>query len=608
MLSSARRPRAHQRPVYRPGIAGSLCRRAVVLTALASIWLTSVETPVAHAGSYQVWSCTDANGASVPTTDGTAGWSNATSPGGSPALGGAAKENRCSSADPNPAGRYLLAVLTAQAGMSGEWADGWSFTVPGSTVLRQIELWWQGSISDTAGFYIHIESPNTDGSFAILSHRNFAWGSNEPYADANYWSLPGSGYPSTLPTPPPSSFHVLAVCQADCQSRAGLSAWFKIYRARITLGDDSPPAGDVSGPLVERPVLRGVLSATVNGRDAGGGVYLARLYVDDQLVDQSTFPGEQCREHDPGGDPYEFAAPKPCPGSGATTLSLDTRRLAGDALHRLRIDVVDAAGNVTTLATQDAYVLGSAPDGFYDAASHKWFNPDANTDSPRAPNGRGAGPAKPVMNFAVRHRSKRSGGPAHVTSRVVSLRGRPTVVGHLRDTGRHVIAGARVWLGECAKGGTCRITQGPFVTSQRGGFSARLAAGRPTRHVHLLYFPWTDSNEVYAAKPVRLGVRARVTLRVRPRVVRNGHSVRFAGSLRVPILPGELTGALQTLDSGHWRIFKIVHISSTGRFAGRYRFRRSANVRYHFRVRVSGAQAGMRYDSGISPTVRVRVR
>ena len=608
MLTSPRRNGPHQLPVHRPGISGSLLARAIGLIALFSIALTSVGAPVAHAGSYRVWSCTDANGASVPTTDGTAGWSNATSPGGSPVLGGAAKENRCSSADPNPAGRYLLAVLTAQAGMSGEWADGWSFTVPGSTVLRQIELWWQGSISDTAGFYIHIESPNPDGSFAILDNRGFPWGSNAPYADTNYWSLPGAAYPNTLPTPPPSVFHVLAVCQPDCATRAGLSAWFKIYRARFTLGDDSPPAGDVSGPLVERPVLRGVVSATVNGRDTGGGVYLARLYVDDQLVDQGTFPGEQCRDHDPGGDPYEFAAPKPCPGSAATTLSLDTRRLAGDALHRLRIDVVDAAGNVTTLATQDAYVLGSAPDGFYDAASHKWFNPDANADSPRARNGTDAGLAKPVMDFAVRHRSKHSRRPAHVRSRVVSLRGRPTVVGHLRDTGRHAIAGARVWLGECAKGGTCRITQGPFVTSRRGGFSARLAAGRPTRQVYLLYFPWTDSNEVYAATALRLGVRARVTLRVRPRVVRNGHSVRFAGSLRVPILPGELTGALQTLDAGRWRIFKIVHISSTGRFAGRYRFHRSANVRYHFRVRVSGAQAGMRYDSGISPTVRVRVR
>ena len=204
MLTSPRRNGPHQLPVHRPGISGSLLARAIGLIALFSIALTSVGAPVAHAGSYRVWSCTDANGASVPTTDGTAGWSNATSPGGSPVLGGAAKENRCSSADPNPAGRYLLAVLTAQAGMSGEWADGWSFTVPGSTVLRQIELWWQGSISDTAGFYIHIESPNTDGSFAILDNRGFPWGSNEPYADTNYWSLPGAAYPNTLPTPPPS--------------------------------------------------------------------------------------------------------------------------------------------------------------------------------------------------------------------------------------------------------------------------------------------------------------------------------------------------------------------------------------------------------------------
>ena len=72
-----------------------------------------------------------------------------------------------------------------------------------------------------------------------------------------------------------TSFHVLVVCETDCQTRAGLSGWFKIYRARITLGDDVPPTGDVTGPLVERPLLRGTVSATVNGHDTGGGVYLA---------------------------------------------------------------------------------------------------------------------------------------------------------------------------------------------------------------------------------------------------------------------------------------------------------------------------------------------
>jgi hypothetical protein len=270
--------------------------------------------------------------------------------------------------------------------------------------------------------------------------------------------------------------------------------------------------------------------------------------------------------------------------------------------------VVDAAGNSTTLANQNAYVLGSPPDGFYDAASRTWFNPDANADSPRAANGQGAGPANPLLSFAVHRGSGHAHHITYVRSRIVSLRGRPTVVGRLHDKAHHAIAGARLWLGECAKGGTCRITQGPFVTSRHGGFSARLAAGRPTRHVHLLYFPWTDSNEVYTAKVLRLGVRARVTLHVRPRVVRNGRDVRFAGSLRVPIVPGSVTGLLQTLDGARWRVFKIVHIGSSGRFSARYRFRRSANVRYRFRIRVSGGQPGMRYDSGISPTVHVRVR
>jgi hypothetical protein len=561
--------------------------------------MSAAAAGVARAGTYRVWSCTDANFASVPTTDGTAGWS--------PQAGPGTKENRCSSADPNPAGRYLLSVLTAQAGMQGEVTDGWTFTVPTSTDLRGVELWWQGS-TPGSGFSIDIESPNPRGYWDILAHHPYPFGDAAPYASANYWSLPGAAYPNVLPTPAPTSVQVRTVCEADCGSRAGLNAWFKIYRARFTFGDYSAPSGSVSGPLVQRPVLRGVVAATVNGRDTGGGVYLARLYVDDQLVDQKTFPGQMCQDHDPGGDSYEFAAPTPCPSSATASLSLDTRQLAGDALHRLRVEVVDAAGNATTLANQQAFVLGAAPDGFYDPVQRKWFNPDADPDSPRAPNGQDAGPAKALLRFGVRRGAGHHRHATYVTSRVVSLRGRPTVVGRLRDKAGHAIARARLWLGECAKGSTCRITQGPFVTSRRGGFSTRLAAGRPTRQAQLLYFPWTDSNDVYASKKLRLGVRARVTLRVRPRVVSNGQSVRFAGSMRVPLLASGLTGTLQTLDGATWRVFKVVHIGSSGRFSARYRFRRSSGVRYRFRLRVSGRQPGMRYDSGISPTVRVRVR
>jgi hypothetical protein len=577
-------------------IPSRLILRAAVLGVSLIVW--SAAAGVAHAGSYRVWSCTDANATSVSTTDGTAGWS--------PQSGPATKENRCSSADPNPAGRYLLDVLTAQAGMQGEVADGWTFTAPTNAELRGVELWWQGSTS--SGFRIDIVSPNRNGYSDILANHPYPFGSDSPYATANYWSLPGPGYPNVLPTPAPTSFQVRAVCEADCGSRAGLSAWFKIYRARVTLGDDTAPSGGVSGPLVDRPVLRGVVSATVDGHDIGGGVYLARLYVDDQLADQKTFPGQMCQDHDPGGDPYEFAAPTPCPSSATATLSLDTRQLPGDALHRLRIEIVDAAGNATTLANQQAYVLGSAPDGFYDPTGHRWFNPDATADAPRAANGQGAGPANPVLSFGVRRGLGNKRRTTYVKSRVVSLRGRPTVIGRLRDKAGNPVVGARLWLGECAKGGTCRITQGPFVSSRHGGFSTRLIAGRPTRQVHLLYFPWTDSNEVYTAKTLRLGVRARVTLRIRPRVVRNGRTVRFAGSIRVPALASGLTGTLQTLDGASWRVFKVVHIDSSGRFSARYRFRRSSGVRYRFRIRISGSQPGMAYDSGISPIVRVRVR
>jgi hypothetical protein len=565
--------------------------------------LGAFATP-ARAGSYRVWSCTDGAGRAAPVTDGQSGWFPDPSPSGA---------DLCGTAGDDSSRRFLYNELWSRP----YTLRGWAFIAPGATRITRAELWWQGWVAPGAQGRIVISNDGVVYTPVLLHTAPF--GGDSPYDAANYADLPNLGalqVEADAWCPTGGDPGAGPPCYQDPPSKI---AWLKIYRARLTLADNAAPTGRASdGGLIDEAPLRGRASVTVTGHDDGGGLYLVRVLDGAGIVAQTTFPGASCAPRD-AGDPYAFASPKPCPTDASAAVTVDTTRLAEGVPHRIRVQVLDAAGNAITvldrqvfvdnLSDAPAFADGAAPPGFYDRARRKWFNPDANWDAPRRPNGQRAGTATPTLRFAKRTRSRRHRTRIkYARTRIVTMQGRPTVVGRLRDGARHAIAGARVWLGECAKGGTCRITGGPFLTSRRGRFATRLAAGRPTRRVHLLYFPWTDSNEVYSARPIRLRVRARVTLHITPDVVRNGQSIRFAGGLHVPTVPAHVTGALQVLDGQKWRTFKSVRISSDGRFEAHYRFRRSFNVRYRFRTRVSGAQTGMRYESGISPIIPVTVR
>ncbi|MBB4662527.1 hypothetical protein [Conexibacter arvalis] len=65
-----------------------------------------------------------------------------------------------------------------------------------------------------------------------------------------------------------------------------------------------------------------------------------------EVVDSN---GGACRDVEPGNDdPYEFAAPQPCPVSASGSFGFDTRGLR-DGEHRLKVEVEDVAGNVALL-------------------------------------------------------------------------------------------------------------------------------------------------------------------------------------------------------------------------------------------------------------------
>ena len=135
----------------------------------------------------------------------------------------------------------------------------------------------------------------------------------------------------------------------------------------------------------------------------------------------------------------------------------------------------------------------------------------------------------------------------------------------------------------------------------------RLAAG-PSRRVRIEYRLHTGDVPPVAADEVRLDVRAGVTLKIRPRHLRGGRTIRLRG--RLLAAPATRLGkviTLQARERGRWRDFKSARTRRGGRFATRYRFTSGARGTFPIRA-VARADAAYPYATGRSRTVRVRVR
>ena len=91
--------------------------------------------------------------------------------------------------------------------------------------------------------------------------------------------------------------------------------------------------------------------------------------------------------------------------------------------------------------------------------------------------------------------------------------------------------------------------------------------------------------------------------------VLNGQRVTFTGQVRsLPTPAGGKLVQLQVRLSKRWQTFRTVRSDQTGRWAVRYRFKRTRGVqRYRFRVELP-REAGYPFGVGTSKSVSVRVR
>jgi hypothetical protein len=108
---------------------------------------------------------------------------------------------------------------------------------------------------------------------------------------------------------------------------------------------------------------------------------------------------------------------------------------------------------------------------------------------------------------------------------------------------------------------------------------------------------------------VTVAVPATSTIQARPRRLRNGRTVRFAGRVRsVPIPPAGKLVELQVVLSGDWQTFRTTYTDAAGEWTVPYRFERTCGLtRYRFRARLP-AEAGYPFESGVTRGVNVVVR
>lgn len=149
-------------------------------------------------------------------------------------------------------------------------------------------------------------------------------------------------------------------------------------------------------------------------------------------------------------------------------------------------------------------------------------------------------------------------------------------------------------------------------TRKDGSFRHNLGAG-PSRDLRL-EIRGSTTDRGAASKILRLRVRAKATLRLRPKKVRNKGKVRFSGVVAhrgTPIPPGGKVVQVEYLDMRlrppRWRPVMRLRTDSRGRFSGSYRFQSVASAqRFFFSVSVF-KDASFAYSQGRTGMASVTV-
>jgi hypothetical protein len=382
-------------------------------------------------------------------------------------------------------------------------------------------------------------------------------------------------------------------------------SFMQLRASTVTLVDRLTPAVEsVSGPAVSDSLWYGSEPLAFSASDRGGGVYRVLVYVDGDVRAALTATDDaRCVDQTGGRD---FGSPAPCPPQLSATVAIDAASLpAGD--HSIAVYVEDASGNRAALIppVRKRILSDYREVGYY--VNGAFFNP--RFAAPRVLNGNGAtAGAKLTAAFARQVGRGRSRHRVLRATREIGYAQRATVVGKVTAPSGEPISGATVFVGQQPEGQDWRL-DGSVRTNGRGEFRYRPPARKSNRRLRAVYFPFSDSHESAVSRALTLGVRAGMTLQVNRHRLRNGERLVFTGRVLGPVPAAGVAVTLQAKVGRHYRSFRQLRATSAtkGRIHTVYRFERTTRpARYRFRLKVV-RQAGLPFQSGVSPVVRVSV-
>jgi hypothetical protein len=386
-----------------------------------------------------------------------------------------------------------------------------------------------------------------------------------------------------------TSITVAAGCwagSAGCTLAANANVFVELYGSRVTITDTTAPAltGPTSGEGLRAPGTRsGDEPLTFSASDNTGIRRAEIVDVTDADNPRVVAAEDYATTQTAQKGKCDYTRTKPCPDLKSETIAASPA-IAGRRTLLLR--VTDSADNQTVSLPFAVTARGPL-------------------------NGAGGGDGARLVAGFPGHSVRGKGKSRH---RVGVLRPTKTVgFGHgalvrgtLRNAAGQPVGGAelRLLVRELRLG--ARYTdRGAITTSADGRFSFRITRGS-SRRVRIAYRAYAGDAGLTAKSDVTLKTKARITLHV-PRHVRSHGTARFRGSLKGrPLPPRGVTLELQAHQPGRgWRTVKTTRTRKGGRYSTRYRFN-SGFGRFTFRVRLRPSDS-YPYSRGTSRHLRVRV-
>ena len=369
-----------------------------------------------------------------------------------------------------------------------------------------------------------------------------------------------------------------------------------MYAADITLADNTPPTvSSVGGSLTTGGTLSGVGDISFSATDTGSGLYEAVFSIDGhavskQLLESGSGP---CRNVGGTSDGSNaFFEVEPCPLALSDDLSFDTA-LAPDGSHLLTVQLLDAAGNATTILNRQVTI-----------ANHTATTPAGASIGPGSPlalrgppNGTNASD-QAILTARWRSTAK--------TTRTGRYGVKEEITGRLTAPGNVAISGAELGVYETpAYEGARTVPLAGVRTGPTGAWTLTLPQDASSGALRFEYRSHQNDTIPVATTALTLRVHAGIKLRIAPHVTSVGHTIVFTGTLHgAPIPSGGKQLVLEASSSGEWIQFRTITTGAKGRYRASYRFKLPGPVVYRFRV-LSSHEADFPFLASASNVVGV---